>query len=148
MRLITLVCLSAVAALSTATLGWAATPAIAGGDYTGATSQREAGTIKISATGSKIKVLRLAVAYDGACGTGGGGPAFAVVARHVPIAANGSFTVTTVGKAPGVRSLKVIVTGSFASKHVTGTVAEKNGACAAPKQADNPYSATFTLVAH
>jgi hypothetical protein len=148
LRPIRTVCVAALAALLSATVAWAAVShAVAGGHYVGATNQQQHTTLVVSSTGRVITRLRTLVGYDGACGTRAPGPAFSVAAKHVRIAADGSFKATARGRAAHVASLHVTVTGSFLGKHVSGTVAEINGRCAAPNQALNPYSATFTLVA-
>jgi len=65
----------------------------------------------------------------------------------VPIVAGESFSVNATGTAKGVKSLPMIVTGSFTGRTVNGTVAERSGHCPAPKQVENPYLATFKATA-
>jgi hypothetical protein len=99
-------------------------------------------TLVVSSNGGTITKLQTAVAYDGLCGNGGGGPAFEVNLTNVPIVA-GSFSATTKAKVADAPALEMIVSGSFTGTVVNGTVAELNGHCAAPRQVDNPYRTTF-----
>jgi len=145
MRARSLVPSGAVAAgLAVAGVALAATHAVPNGHYIGKTTQRQPVTIVVAGNGRKIASLKAAVSYDGLCGHGGGGPAFAISASNVPIVANGSFSATTLGKLNGAASLHMIVTGTFTGKTVNGTIAELHGHCAPPKQVVNPYLTRFS----
>jgi hypothetical protein len=128
--------------LSLATAAWATSQLVAGGHYSGTTSQKQATTIVVSSNGRSIAKLRTAVAYDHECANAGG-PTYAISATNVPIH-NGSFSADAQGSASHHGSVKMIVTGSFVGKKVAGTIAELGGHCAKPRQIDNPYLATFS----
>jgi len=143
LRLLALASAAVLAALALAAVAWAANDhAIAGGHYSGKTSQNQATTIVVSANGKTITKLDTAVSYDHLC-TKGTNATFAIAATNVPIT-NGSFGVRAAGKGPKKSSINAIVTGTFTGSTVAGTVAEYNGHCAAPRQVENPYLSTFT----
>jgi len=128
--------------VSLATAAWATAQLVAGGHYSGTTSQKQATTIVVASNGRSIAKLQTAVAYDHECAYAAG-PTYAISVTNVPIH-NGSFSADAQGSASHHSSLKMIVTGSFVGKKVAGTIAELGGHCAKPRQIDNPYLATFS----
>jgi hypothetical protein len=136
---------TALLTLSLATAALAGAQLVAGGHYSGTTSQKQATTIVVSSNGKSIAKLQTAVAYDHECASATG-PTYAISVTNVPIR-NGSFSTDAHGSASHKRSLKMIVTGSFVRRKVAGTIAELGGHCAKPRQIDNPYLATFSAKA-
>jgi hypothetical protein len=133
---------TALLTLSLPAAAWAGAQLVAGGHYSGTTSQKQAATIVVSSNGKSIAKLQTAVAYDHECASATG-PTYAISLTNVPIV-KGSFSADAQGRASHKRSLKMIVTGSFVGRKVAGTVAELGGHCAKPRQIDNPYLATFS----
>jgi hypothetical protein len=122
----------------------------AGARYIGSTSQHQATLIVVSRDGRTITALLTTVAYDGICGKGAGGPPYQILSnRRFTIHSNGSFAVTTSGTTTAHVALPMLVTGTFAANTVHGTIAETGAKahCTAPRQAHNPYRATFSAQA-
>ena len=124
--------------------------AVAGARYIGSTSQRQATLIVVSHDGRAITALLTTVAYDGICGKGRGGPPYQILSnRRFAIRSNGSFEMTTSGTTTEHGALPMLVNGVFSGDTVHGTIAETGvkARCAAPRQAHNPYRATFSAQA-
>jgi hypothetical protein len=128
-------------ALSLTVAAWAAARVVAGGHYTGKTSQKQSTTIIVSSNAKKIAKLQTAIAYDHECATASGAT-YSVTAENVPIP-NASFSINVTGRASH-GSLPLTVTGVFNGKTVAGAIFERNGRCPKPRQVDNPYLATYT----
>jgi len=124
--------------------------AVAGARYVGSTSQGQATLIVVSGDGRTITALLTTIAYDGVCGNGAGGPPYQILTnRRFAIHRNGSFAVTTSGTTTEHGALPMLVAGTFTGNTVHGTIAETGikAHCAAPRQAHNPYRATFSAQA-
>jgi hypothetical protein len=124
--------------------------AVAGARYVGSTSQGQATLIVVSGNGRTITALLTTIAYDGICGNGAGGPPYQILSnRRFAIRRNGSFALTTSGTTTEHGALPMLVTGTFTGNTVHGTIAETGikAHCAAPRQAHNPYRATFSAQA-
>jgi hypothetical protein len=128
-------------ALSLTVAAWAAARLVAGGHYSGKTSQKQSTTIIVSSNAKTIAKLQTAIAYDHECATVTGAT-YSVTATNVPIS-NASFSINVTGHA-SKRSLPFTITGVFDGKTVAGTIYERNGRCPKPRQVDNPYLATYT----
>ena len=121
--------------------------AVGGARYIGSTSQGQATLVVVSGDGRTITALLTTIAYDGVCGESVGDPPYQILSnRRFAIHANGSFAVTTSGTTAEHGALPMLVTGTFTGKTAHGTIAETGvkAHCAAPKQAHNPYRATFS----
>jgi hypothetical protein len=121
--------------------------AIAGDRYVGETSQGQATTIVVSAGGRSVNAILSAIAYDGLCGKRPGGLPYQILwKRTAAIRRDGQFSVVTHGMTVSGGSLPVIVRGAFSGGRVSGTIAETGRAahCQRPRQAKNPYLATFS----
>jgi hypothetical protein len=141
-RLARLVLATTVLTLSLTAAALAATHLVAGGHYSGTTSQKQGTTIVVASNGKSIAKLQTAVAYDHECAYASG-PTYSISVTNVPIV-NGSFSADAQGSASHHGSLKMIVSGSFVGKKVAGTIAALGGHCAKLRQVDNPYLATFS----
>jgi hypothetical protein len=144
-RTSTLALTATLIALSLSVAAWGAAGLVAGGHYSGRTSQKLSTTIVVSSNAKTIAKLQIAVAYDHECATASGAT-FSVTAQHVPIP-NASFSINVTGRA-SKRSLPLTVTGVFDGKTVAGSIFERNGRCPKPRQVDNPYLATYAAKAH
>ena len=137
-------------ALTSAGASAAGDGAVAGARYIGSTSQGQATVIVVSGDGRTITALLTTIAYDGVCGKGAGGSPYQILSnRRFAIHPNGSFAVTTSGTTTEHGALPMLVTGAFSGNTVHGTIAETGvkAHCAAPRQAHNPYRATFSAQA-
>jgi hypothetical protein len=124
--------------------------AAAGARYIGSTSQGQATVIVVSHDGRTITALLTTITYDGVCGKGAGGPPYQILSnRRFAIRSNGSFDVTTSGTTTERGALPMLVSGDFSGNTVRGTIAETGvkAHCTAPRQAHNPYRATFSAQA-
>jgi hypothetical protein len=121
--------------------------AVAGARYIGSASQRQATVIVVSRDARTITALLTTIACDGVCGKGAGGAPYQILSnRRFAIHSNGSFAVTTSGTTTEHGALPMLVTGAFSANTVHGTTAETGVKAnrAAPRQAHNPYRATFS----
>ncbi len=143
--------LAAVTALCVLLLAFAAAASAGhpkkGKAYKGVNSETEPVTLKVSKTGSQVASFKTLVGYNGACGQGGG-PAFTIKAKNVPISSSGKFKAHVKGTFPSnpslVKPLPFSVTGTFSGKTVHGTVKETGKLAHCQGNKKNPYAATFT----
>ncbi len=134
--------MAATFALAGAVWAAAAGP-VRGARYSGKTSEKQTMTVVVSSTGHAISKLATAIVNDGLCGKAGG-KVYAISGANITLYTNDSFSLDAPGTAPHASALHFIVTGTFFGKTVSGTIAEIDGHCPAPKQVENPYLATFT----